>query len=75
MTKPKPEYWCVELTMDHPNRLFAVRRIDRDNSFAYNPVFCVRVEALDEIGAYNEARKVLTRLGFRADDINFAVDV
>lgn len=69
MSKPEKEYWIIELTMDHADRLYTARRIAREKEFPYTPAFYVIVEAFDEIGAFNEAQKMLTRIGFRAGDI------
>ncbi len=55
--------------MDHANRIYSVRRIALSKSYAYTRVFSVEVLAHDEIGAFNAAQKVLTRLGFRAAEI------
>lgn len=57
----------VELSMDHANRIYSVRRIALSKSFPYKPVFSVQVEADDEIGVFNATQKVLTRLGFRPE--------
>lgn len=69
MSKHEKTHWLIELTMDHADRLYTARRIAPEKSFPYTPAFYVQVEAVDEIGAFNEAQKVLTRLGFRAGDI------
>lgn len=65
MSKPEPEYWMIELGVDHANQLYAVQRIDRTQSFTYTPPYYVQVQALDEIGAFSEAQKILNRIGFR----------
>lgn len=67
MSREYKEEWSIELTVDHADRTYSVRRIDHTKSFPYKPVFSVQVEADDEIGAFNAARRVLSNLGFRPD--------
>ena len=71
VSKPEPEYWYVELELDHADRLFTVRKIGRVKDFPYVPPFYVQTRAEDEIGAFNEAQKVLNRLGFRNNTDQF----
>jgi hypothetical protein len=69
-TDKTTEYWMIELTLDHADRTFVARRIALEKKYPYTPPFYVLVKAQDEIGAYNEAQKILTRLGFRGGEVD-----
>jgi 3-polyprenyl-4-hydroxybenzoate decarboxylase len=69
MAKPEPEYWYIELSVDHADRVYAVRRVGRAKDFPYTPAFYIQAQALDEIGAFHEAQKTLQRLGFRSGEV------
>lgn len=68
MSKPEPEYWAVTVKVNYSAQTYwdaEVRRLpDPTNSAPLRGPY-VQVEAFDEIGAFNEAQKVLRRMGFR----------
>lgn len=69
MSGPKKHEWYALLTLDYGQKTFVMERIllAADYSSAPRPHICV--SSSDEIGAYMEAKRVLTALGFepRAD--------
>lgn len=56
--------WIVALVLNHAQQTYQTHAIQREANWASKPPHYVLVSAQDEIGAFNEARRVLGRLGF-----------
>ena len=71
MSKEDKPWWVVTVEIDHAAKEYRgsnIARIPTSNTQAHLPqinVPYIQVQAYDEIGAFNEAQKVLQRLGFR----------
>lgn len=62
----KTEPWLVEVTLDYAKQEYSVGRvITYADAALHLPDKYIIATASDEIGAFNEAQKVLNRLGFR----------
>lgn len=64
MSKEPKEEWGIALEMNHAERTYTVKHIDRPISFDYRPLFLIEIMAEDEIGAFKAATKILSNLGF-----------
>ncbi len=64
MKEIDPEHWLVALTLDHAAKTYTVRQVAKYSHWGDTPPFYVVAESQDEIGASNEARRTLDRLGF-----------
>lgn len=65
MSKGEKLYWAVTVSIDYAAKEYRGANVVRvpDGVGPLGPY--VQVQADDEIGAFNEAQKVLQRLGFR----------
>lgn len=63
VSAPQKGEWAVLINLDDTQRTYTVENIFKcgEIDLRYPQVV---VQALDEIGAYNEARRILERLGF-----------
>lgn len=71
MSKEEKPWWVVTVEIDYATKEYRgsnIVGIPTSNTQAHLPqinVPYIQVQADDEIGAFNEAQKVLQRLGFR----------
>lgn len=58
--------WVVEVVLNCATQTYTVERVVLNDRTVFDPLDqYVLVKAVDEIGAFNEAAKTLSRLGFR----------
>jgi hypothetical protein len=63
VSAPQKGEWAVLVNLDDTQRTYTVENIFKCGEIDLRYPQIV-VQALDEIGAYNEARRILERLGF-----------
>lgn len=64
------EYWIIDMNVDHAGRRYSVKHVYPGiGQHSVTPTFYVQVSARDEIGAFNEAQKLMSRLGFLPGDV------
>lgn len=64
--KIDPEHWVVALSINRDSRTYQVRQVAKYDNWGSMPPEYVVAQAEDEIGAFNDARRTMARLGFTA---------